>query len=328
MSTTLPALPRLLAIMGSGETSPTMIKTHRELLSRLGPPPVPAVLLDTPFGFQENASDISERAVEYFRESVGAPISVASFRSAAVASDALAYETTMSSLRAARYIFAGPGSPSYALRQWADSAVPDVLAAKLRDGGCVCFASAAALTLGLATVPVYEVYKVGEDPRWLTGLDLLSAFGLRVAVIPHYDNAEGGNHDTHFCYLGETRLARLEGELSDDVFVLGVDEHTGLILDLDAGIGTVVGRGGVTVRKHGRSTVVPNGSTVAIADLIAMASGAAAPAAPAPVAAGPVAAAGPAVVATAGTTPMLEAVARHEADFDKAISAGDAAAAA
>ncbi|MCI3949505.1 MAG: hypothetical protein K0R11_1439, partial [Acidimicrobiales bacterium] len=40
-------LPRLLAIMGSGETSPTMAKTHRELLARVGPP---AVLLDTPFG--------------------------------------------------------------------------------------------------------------------------------------------------------------------------------------------------------------------------------------------------------------------------------------
>ncbi|MBV8960773.1 MAG: hypothetical protein JO087_18585, partial [Actinobacteria bacterium] len=54
--------PRVLAIMGSGETSPTMIKTHRRLLAeadRVGP----AVLLDTPVGFQENASDIAARAV-------------------------------------------------------------------------------------------------------------------------------------------------------------------------------------------------------------------------------------------------------------------------
>src|SRR5439155_21975054 len=102
-----PAPPRLLTIMGSGETSPTMIKTRRELLARLGLPPVPAVLLDTPFGFQGNATDIAERAVEYFRESVGAPISVASFRSAA-ATDTLAYETMLSTLRGARYIFAGP----------------------------------------------------------------------------------------------------------------------------------------------------------------------------------------------------------------------------
>ena len=62
--------------MGSGETSPTMVKAHRQLFSRLGPDPVPAVLLDTPFGFQENADDISGRAVEYFRESVGRSVEV------------------------------------------------------------------------------------------------------------------------------------------------------------------------------------------------------------------------------------------------------------
>ena len=54
-------------------------------------------------------------------------------------------------------------------------------------------ASAAALTLGAVTIPVYEIYKVGEEPRWLEGLDLLGpATGLRAAVVPHYDNAEGG----------------------------------------------------------------------------------------------------------------------------------------
>ena len=41
--------------MGSGETTPTMAKVHRELFDRLGPAPVPAVLLDTPYGFQANA---------------------------------------------------------------------------------------------------------------------------------------------------------------------------------------------------------------------------------------------------------------------------------
>src|SRR5580700_5406683 len=56
-------MPRVLCIMGSGETTPTMVSVHADLLSRLGPRPVPAVLLDTPFGFQENAADISDRAL-------------------------------------------------------------------------------------------------------------------------------------------------------------------------------------------------------------------------------------------------------------------------
>ena len=62
--------------MGSGETGPTMVKTHRELFERLGPDRVPAVLLDTPFGFQENADDISARAVDYFAPASGQTVEV------------------------------------------------------------------------------------------------------------------------------------------------------------------------------------------------------------------------------------------------------------
>ena len=148
-------LPRILTIMGSGETSPTHSKTHRDLLARLGPRPVPAVLLDTPVGFQSNADQLSAKAVEYFRVSVQADVEVATWHSADA--DALTTETMLTKLRRARYVFAGPGSPTYALRQWQRSQVPAVLAEKLATGGAITFASAAALTLGVATVPVYEL---------------------------------------------------------------------------------------------------------------------------------------------------------------------------
>jgi hypothetical protein len=264
-------MPRILTIMGSGETTPTMARTHRAILDRLGEKPVPAVLLDTPYGFQENAQDISDRAIEYFRATVGAPFTLASYLAADA--DALVRQTALVRIRDARYLFTGPGSPTYALRVWAGSEIPRMLATKLETGGAVTMASAAALTLGRLTVPVYEIYKVGEAPRWLDGLDLLTPLGLPVAVVPHYDNAEGGNHDTRFCYLGERRLRILEAEMPDDVFILGVDGHTALVLDLDAGSATVTGLGTVTVRKDGRSTVFPAGSQVAIADLAAAARG-------------------------------------------------------
>ena len=140
--------------------------------------------------------------------------------------------------------------------------MPDLLAEKLRSGGALVFSSAAALTLGVVTVPVYEIYKVGEDPVWLDGLDLLSAYGLPVAVIPHFDNTEGGNHDTRFCYLGLPRLERLERALPAGVMVVGVDEHTAIIIDLDADEATIVGRGGVTLRRAGRESVLEAGQTV------------------------------------------------------------------
>ena len=262
--------PRILAIMGSGETAPTMAKVHRALFERFGPGPVPAAILDTPYGFQENADDLSLRTVRFFAESVGRDVNVASYRSRDV--DALTAATALARVREARYLMAGPGSPSYALRQWADGPIPVALADLLRDGGILTMASAAALTLGKVTIPVYEIYKVGASPSWLPGLDLLAAAtGLRAAVVPHYDNAEGGNHDTRFCYMGERRLRDLEGQLPPGTFILGVDSHTALVLDLDRGTAAVAGLGGVTVRVDGRSSVIPSGSDVSIDALAAAA---------------------------------------------------------
>ena len=70
------SLPRVLALMGSGETAPTMAKVHRALLARL-PAGSPAVLLDTPYGFQENADDLTAKMVEAFAVSLGRTFTVA-----------------------------------------------------------------------------------------------------------------------------------------------------------------------------------------------------------------------------------------------------------
>ena len=257
--------PRLLTIMGSGETAPTMMKPHRDLIARLPGTPN-AVVLDTPYGFQENAPELAGRAVEYFRKSVGHPIEVAGL-TRLHDEDPLTVEQGLDRIRRADYLFAGPGSPTYALRQWAGTAVPELVRAKMRTGGAVTFASAAALTLGRFTVPVYEIYKVGEEPYWLDGLDVLGEIGLNVAVIPHYDNAEGGHHDTRFCYLGERRLRVLEEQLPDDAHVIGVDEHTGVVLDLDANTASIIGNGTITVRVRGESVVHRSGSVISIDQL-------------------------------------------------------------
>ena len=255
-------LPHILAVMGSGETAPTMVTTHRMLASKLQKP-ARAVLLDTPYGFQENAPELASKAVEYFQTSINLELEVAGLTEI-IGADALTVERGLQKVADAHYVFAGPGSPTYALRQWSGTSLAGLLNKKLRDGGIVTFASAAALTLGRFTLPVYEIYKVGEDPRWLDGLNILGEIGINVALIPHYNNAEGGHHDTRFCYMGERRLAMLERDLPDDVYVLGVDEHTGMVIDLDAETVTVVGKGVVTIRVHGESTQIASGETFSI----------------------------------------------------------------
>lgn len=262
-------MTRLITIMGSGETSPTMVKPHREVFEHLSASAltadaaIPSVFLDTPFGFQENADELSAKTVQYFKVSLNRIVDVAGLCDTAAATT-LEREVAFNTIRQARFVFAGPGSPTYALRQWAGTPLPELLAEKLQTGGAVTFSSAAALTLGISTVPVYEIYKSGADPHWLDGLDLLTPFGLPVAVIPHYNNTEGGHHDTRFCYLGERRLRILEELLPAGAFVLGVDEHTGVILDLDKDTAKVVGLGVVTVRRNGISMEIPTGETVPI----------------------------------------------------------------
>ncbi len=258
------SLPRILAIMGSGETAPTMVTTHRRLTALL-PSPVKAVVLDTPYGFQENAPELAAKAVEYFQTSINVDLVVAGLirlHDTHLPADPVAIERGLRALSDADYIFAGPGSPTYARRQWAGSPVSRIMIDKLTHGGIVTFASAAALTLGKATVPVYEVYKVGQDVQRLDGLDILATLGINAAVIPHYDNTEGANHDTRFCYLGEARLQMFESLLDDDTFVLGVDEHTGLVIDIDAASATVVGNSNVTIRLRTQSFVYPTGSVI------------------------------------------------------------------
>ena len=255
-------LPHILAVMGSGETAPTMVTTHRMLASKLQKP-ARAVLLDTPYGFQENAPELATKAVEYFQTSINLELEVAGLTEI-IGADSLTVERGLQKVADAHYVFAGPGSPTYALRQWSGTPLAGLLNKKLRDGGIVTFASAAALTLGRFTLPVYEIYKVGEDPRWLDGLNILGEIGVNVALIPHYNNAEGGHHDTRFCYMGERRLSMLERELPDNVYVLGVDEHTGMVIDLDTQTVTVVGKGVVTIRVHGESTQIASGETFSV----------------------------------------------------------------
>ena len=254
----------VLVLMGSGETSPTMVTTHRRLAARLGPAPT-AVILETPYGFQVNTDDISRLAREYFQRSVGLATVVAAEPDPSAGPGV---QRTADLVRCADWVFTGPGSPSYALERWAALHLGPALAERIRRGlGVTILASAAACTAGFAALPVYEIYKAGHPPHWLDGLDLLGELGLPVAVVPHYDNAEGGTYDTRFCYLGESRLSALAGLLPEDSAVLGIDEHTSVVIDLAGSEVQIWGRGTVTVRRGDTSTALASGSVFPLAHL-------------------------------------------------------------
>lgn len=250
--------------MGSGETAPTMVATHREAVAAAGAGEV--VVLDSPFGFQENAPDLTRRLVDFFRTSLSVEADVASLRTRNESS--VNQARFREKLAGARAVFAGPGSPSYALEVWRHHDVGPLLVDVVRRGGSVTLASAAALTAGVRTIPVYEIYKVGEDPFWLDGLDLLSVLGVRAVVVPHWNNAEGGDHDTSRCYIGQRRMSMLLRDL--ECGVIGVDEHTAASIGPDAL--RVSGKGTVTILGE-TELVVPSGTAVPLEEVAAMVGG-------------------------------------------------------
>lgn len=254
----------VLAILGSGETAPGMTKVHRELLQRVSP--ARAVNLDSAYGFQLNVPQMSEKLEEYFDVSLQTKLETLHLTSYEQATE-LERTIFRQQVRGANYVFAGPGSPTYALAQWKPLELNKDLLAVLADDGTACFASAAALTLGAFTAPIYEIYKVGVNPYWLEGLNVMASFGLNCVVIPHFDNAEGGNYDTRFCYLGEPRLKQLERLLPEGTATLGVDEHTAVIFNFAEDTLTVQGRANGYWRVADAERMLENGTTVKLDEL-------------------------------------------------------------
>src|SRR5947208_14637532 len=101
-----------------------MTSIHQELVGRVSNSRLDAILLDTPFVFQQNADEISARTISYFREHVGCEMGLASSRHGGRAT-AREFGQLLTRLGDATYVFAGPGSPTSPLRHWRDSPVPE-----------------------------------------------------------------------------------------------------------------------------------------------------------------------------------------------------------
>jgi len=257
-------MPGLLTLIGSGEVSAGMTRLHRHLLARLDAPARPA-FVDTPAGFELGAETIHERFRDYVERRLELPLALASYRSAAASPESIA--RTLQALADSNYILAGPGSPSYAAREWRGSPVYDAIFARWQAGAQLVFASSAAIALSRYLLPVYEIYKVGAPLHWLDGLDLLGPYGLSLAIVSHWDNAEGGTHDTRACFMGMDRYERLRAMLPPEAVTLGIDEHTACTVDLQAGTVEVRGRGGVTSLAGGQSTRHAHGETFSVDEL-------------------------------------------------------------
>jgi hypothetical protein len=106
------------------------------------------------------------------------------------------------------------------------------------------------------------MFKVGADPHWVDGLDLFGMYGLDLAVVPHWNNAEGGEElDTSHGFVGLERFMQLRALLPASARILGIDEHTAVVMDLAAGQARVLGKGSVTFCHGDQDVTLPSGES-------------------------------------------------------------------
>lgn len=258
-----------IVLFGSGETSPSGRKIFDWLMQRLTAP-VGVAIVETPAGFELNSAQVAGRIGDFLEKRLQnhlpqITVVPARKRGTSFSPD----DADIAALvNGSDVIFLGPGSPTYAVRQLRDSLTWHMAIANQRLGSSLVLASAAAIASGALALPVYEIYKVGQDLHWQQGLDLFAAYGLSLVLVPHWNNQDGGTElDTSRCYMGRARFEPLREMLPSDMTVVGIDENSALVMDVELATCRVLGQGGVTVLRGGTRKRFERQATFAIGEL-------------------------------------------------------------
>jgi hypothetical protein len=262
-------LPGPVALFGSGEAAPSGQKIFDFIFKQM--PLSPKVsILETPAGFELNSEQVAGNVADFIRNRLknykpDIQIIPARKKGTEYSPDK---EDIVLPILDSDLIFMGPGSPTYAVRQLNNSLAWEFLISRHRLGAGLALSSATTVAISSHALPVYEIYKVGQDIHWQDGLDLFSAYGLSVSFIPHWNNKDGGaGLDTSRCYMGESRFNELMELLPEEQSVIGIDEHTGLIIDFKDSCFHIVGSGNVTVIVNGHQQVYQKGCAVELSEL-------------------------------------------------------------
>jgi len=258
-----------IAFLGSGETSLAGGRIF-ETLARSLPQPLKIAILETPAGFELNSDQVAGRVAEFMEtrlQNYKPQINVIPARKRGTDFSPDDPEI-LKPLLTADIIFMGPGSPTYAIRQLQDSLAWNIIRARHRLGATLIFASAATISIGAWALPVYEIFKVGEDVHSLPGLNLFADFGMTLSFIPHWNNAEGGiDLDTSRCFVGLERFNEWCNTLPNENTTVGLDEHTGIIIDFQSGECQVLGVSSVSLVRECDPEIYGAGSTVPMDDI-------------------------------------------------------------
>lgn len=258
-----------IAFLGSGETSLAGGRIF-EALARETRDPLRIALIETPAGFELNSAQVVGRVGDFMKTRLQNYEPVVDVIPARKKNSSFSPDDPeiVKPLLYANMIFMGPGSPTYAIRHLQDTLTWNVIRARHRLGATLAFASAATISIGAHALPVYEIYKVGQDVHVVDGLNLFADFGLHVSFIPHWNNAEGGvDLDTSRCFIGMDRFAEWSRLVPSENETIGLDEHTGLLIDFESGLCEVSGVSSVSLVREGNPEMFASGSKFSLSEL-------------------------------------------------------------
>ena len=188
-----------IAFLGSGETSLAGGRIFESLARNISDPsvgqhPLRVAVLETTAGFELNSFQVASRVAEFLKTRLQNYKPVIDIIPARKLGTEFSPDNPeiLKPLLSANMIFMGPGSPTYAARQLRGTLAWDIIRARHRLGATLIFSSAATISVGAWALPVYEVYKAGEDIHTKSGLDLFADYGMSLSFVPHWNNAEGG----------------------------------------------------------------------------------------------------------------------------------------
>jgi hypothetical protein len=259
----------LIALLGSGETSLAGGRIF-EAIAKQFACPTRIAILETPAGFELNSSTVAGRIGEFLKnrlKNFNPRIDIIPARKRGTPFSPEDSQI-LQPLIDATLIFMGPGSPTYAVRQLKGSLAWDLVRARHRQGAALVFTSAAAIAAGAYVLPVYEIFKVGENVSIVPGLDLFGDFNLNLSIMPHWNNSDGGNEvDTSRCFAGLERFNQWCSMLPIGHTTVGLDEHTGIIINFSTGKCYISGMSSVTVFRVCNPLIFQAGAEFPIAEL-------------------------------------------------------------
>lgn len=267
-------IPGKIAFLGSGETSLAggriFESLARNIVNAPSRPPLRIAVMETTAGFELNSYQVAARVADFLKtrlQNYKPQIDIIPARKLGTEFSPDNPEI-LKPLLNANLIFMGPGSPSYATRQLRGTLAWDIIRARHRLGATLVFASAATISVGAWALPVYEIYKVGEDVHAKPGLDLFADFGMSLSFVPHWNNAEGGiDLDTSRCFVGIDRFDQWRSMLPAGNVLIGLDEHSGIIVDFETGSCEVSGVSSVSVINSNGTEIHPAGAKFSLGEL-------------------------------------------------------------